>query len=212
MAGLTDYGAGALLKWLTTQAAMPTLTTVYLALFTAVGSDDGAGFTEVSGFNYARVALPAFAAPSGSAPSIDTTSGTATFNQATGGDWGTIIAFGLYDAPTNGHLLAWDYCGNFAWQPFTGSSASPCVLTCPAHGFSNADSVVVDAEFGGTLPATAGSWSGLLTVANATTDTFTAGVNSTGTGNGMVRKVASVSVVNGSTPTFAAGALTLAAA
>jgi hypothetical protein len=113
------------------------------------------------------------------------------------------------DASAGGNLIFSAYLGNFSWQPFSCTTASPGVLTVPAHGFANGDTVVVSAEFGGTLPATAGSWSGLLTVANVTTDTFTLGVNTTGTGNGMVRKVAAQSVAAGVTPTFAAGSLIL---
>jgi hypothetical protein len=70
--------------------------------------------------------------------------------------------------------------------------------------------VVVDAEFGGiALPTTGGSWTGLKTVANVTTNTFTAGVNTSGVGGGMVRKVAAQSVVSGAAVTFLAGQITI---
>ena len=123
-----------------------------------------------------------------------------------------VIAFGLYDALTAGNLLAWDYLGAGAWAPFCGSSALPCVLTVPAHGFSNGDKVVVNAEFGGALPATGGSWAGLLTVAGVTTDTFTAGVNSTATGSGLARRVVAQAIVANLQLSFAAGALVLVTA
>jgi hypothetical protein len=89
--------------------------------------------------------------------------------------------------------------------PFTCTSASPGVLTLPAHGYSNSDTVVVTAKDGGALPTTGGSWSGLLTVAGVTTDTFTGGVNTTGTGDGLVRKVASQVVSNNVTFSISAG-------
>lgn len=187
--------------------------TVALALFTAVGSDAGTGFTEVSGGSYARVAVQTlWNAASGSGPSTITNSGSITFPAATA-NWGTIIGWGLYDATTVGNLLFWDYMGNFNWLPFSCTSASPGVITSTAHGFANGDSVVVSAgEYGGVLPTTGGSWTGLLTVANVTTDTFTLGVNTTSTGDGLLRKVASQAINTGVTASFAASTLTLALA
>lgn len=210
MSGDTDYTAKHEIDWKTGKTAMPSLPTTYLALFTAVGTDAGTGFTEVSGGSYARKSTAGsdWNAASGTGPSSTTNANSLSFPAATA-NWGTVIAVGLYDDPTAGNLLAWDYLGNYAWQPFTCTAASPGVLTCPAHGFSNGDEVVVSAEIGGTLPTTGGSWPGLHTVANVTTDTFTVGVNTTGTGNGMVRKVTSQAVSSGLTVTFNSGALTL---
>jgi hypothetical protein len=206
MSGLTDYAARKVLELLAGKTAFA-LPTVYVALFTAVGSDDGTGFTEVSGGAYARVATAGatWNAASGSAPAQISNSAAVTFPLATA-DWGTAIAFGLYDAASGGNLLAWDYLGNSARVPFACSLASPGVLTAPAHGFSNGDKAAVTAEYGGALPATAGSWAGLLTVATVTTDTFTAGVNTTGTGSGMVRKAVSQAIPSGVQASFAGGA------
>lgn len=178
-----------------------TTTTFYLAAFTTVGLDNGTGFVEPSGNNYARKATTStdWNASTLASPCAVTNAGTLNFNQDTGGNWGTIQGIGIYDAITSGNLLWSDYLGANVWQPFTCTSASPGVITCPAHGFSNGDSVVVTIKYGGTLPATAGSWAGLLTVASATTDTFTAGVNTTGTGDGQVRKVVTQSITAGST-------------
>ncbi len=214
MVGFTDRVARGVLDHVTGKTTMFTVTTPsFLALFTAVGVDAGTGFTEVTGGSYARVSMAAAAwnAAGASAPSTATNASVATFPAATA-NWGTVIAFGIYDASSAGNLLAWYYLGNFAWLPFSGTLASPCVWTAPAHGYANADLVGVTAEFGGVLPATAGSWAGLLTVASAATDTFTAGVNSTGTGSGQVRKVASQAVNSGVTASFAAGAITLVSA
>lgn len=164
------------------------------------------------------LAFSAFSAPnasSGSEPAVtpaSITNGAAiNFAQATA-NWGTVTSFGLFDAVTAGNLLTWDFIGNFSWRPFSGTNASPSVLTSPAHGYSNGDSVVVTAKFGGTLPATAGSWAGILTVAGATTDTFTAGVNSTGTGDGQVRKIVQQSIPQNVTASFPASNLTAYAA
>lgn len=57
MTGLTNYTANNALNWLTGQTPSPTLPAVWLALFTAVGTDAGTGFTEVSGGSYARVQI-----------------------------------------------------------------------------------------------------------------------------------------------------------
>ncbi len=161
-------------------------------------------------------AFPLASNSSGSEPSVtpaNAANGAAIAFAQSSGAWGTITSFGIFDALTSGNCLWWDYLGNYKWLPFTCSSASPGVLTSPAHGYSNSDSVVVTAKFGGTLPTTGGSWSGLLTVASVATDTFTAGVNTTGTGDGQVRKV--ITAVVGATPTtlsFSSSQLTLSAA
>lgn len=211
MAGSSDYAAQKYLDWVTGKTSMPSASDRYVALFTAVGADDGTGFTEVSGGSYARAATTGtdWNASSGSAPSTVTNANDIAFTPATG-SWGTVIAWGLYDASTSGNLILWDYLGDFDWNEFTCTSASPGVLTVPGHGYSNSDSVVVDAEFGGiALPTTGGSWTGLKTVANVTTNTFTAGVNTSGVGGGMVRKVAAQSVVSGAAVTFLAGQITI---
>jgi hypothetical protein len=102
--------------------------------------------------------------------------------------------------------------GNFKWLPFTGTLASPSVLTVPAHGFSNGDTVFVTQKFGGVLPS-AGSFSGALTVAGITTDTFNVGVNAASpSGAGSVRKVVPQPIVINNTVSFAAGALVLSEA
>lgn len=292
MPGLSDYSAQAALNWETGQAAMPSLGSRWLALFTTAPSDAGSGGTEVSGGSYARVqvagssatnnttaagnptlhfastpswivpgmtitnltapstisagttvlsvtgttvvmsanaagagvgngdsiqfsAWPAASASSGSEPATSPANvingGAVTFPAATG-SWGTVVAFGVYDAATVGNLISFDYLGNFQWLPFTATNASPSVFTSPAHGYSNGDPVVVTQKYGGTLPTTGGSFAGVLTVAGAATDTFNVGVNSTGTGDGMVRKIVQQSIPSGVTASFAASSITLTAA
>jgi len=160
-------------------------------------------------------AFPASSASSGAEPATlpaNVTNGAVITFAASTGSWGTVTAFGVYDAVSSGNLILWDYLGNFKWLPFTCTSASPGVLTCTAHGFSNADPVVVTAKDGGVLPTTGGSWSGALTVAGVTTDTFTAGVNTTGTGDGLVRKIVQQPIPSSSTFSFAASALIVTAA
>ena len=72
---------------------------VYMGLFTSNPTDANSG-TEVSGNGYSRQVITFNAASSGSA----TNSGTVTFT-ASGGNWGTITHFGIFDASSSGNLL-----------------------------------------------------------------------------------------------------------
>lgn len=220
MTGLSDYAADHTLEWLVGKTAMPSLPTSYVALFTAVGTDAGTGFTEVSGGSYARAATAGsdWNAASGTGPASISNANTITFATSTG-SWGTIIAFGLYDALTTGNLLAWDYLGAFAWLPCTVSAASPGVITSKAHGYSAADTFVFSTEYGGTAPTFSQSnFTGLLTVtAPVATDTFTAtngatAVNTSATGDGMVRKVLQQVISSGIQVQFTAGQLVVTGA
>ncbi len=214
MPGLTDYTAENVLNYIVGKAAVPALPTTYVALFTVAPSDAGTGGTEVSGGSYARAATTgstwnAASASSGAEPATTPASisnnATVTFATPTGG-WGNVIGVGLFDALTGGNLLAFDYLGNYPWRPATMSSASPGVITSPAHGFINGDLVVVTTKYGGNLPTvTGGSLSGTLTVANATTDTFTVGANTSTTGDFMVRKIVSQTISTGVVASFAGG-------
>ena len=214
MTGFTDRTSQGILNHIVGKTALYTLPTTYVALFTAVGTDAGTGFTEVSVGSYARVATAGadWNAASGSAPSLISNATTLTFPTATA-DWGSIIAMGLYDASTSGNLLAWDFFGNYAWLPATVSAASPAVITAKAHGFSAGDLVEWSIEYGGVNPTfSASNFTGQLTVASPTTDTFTvtnaaAAVNTSATGNGMVRKLVAQSVNNGASAAFPAGSL-----
>ena len=217
MAGLTDYTARQVLSAITSKASFTNVATAYVSLFSVVPTDAGTGGTEAAYASYARQAAPAASwnAAAGSAPSTISNAAQVSFPICTNAGTAVVeteIAFGIHDAVTAGNLLAWDYLGPGAWLPFVCTSASPGVLTVPAHGFANGDKVAVNAEFGGSLPTTAGSWAGLLTVANVTTDTFTAGVNTTGTGSGMVRKVVAQAVVGNLQPIVNAGSIVLAQA
>ncbi len=102
MAGFSDFLENELLDHVFRNSAYTQPTTVYVALYTATPSDSGGG-TEVSGGSYARVAVT-FGAASGGAIS---NSAAVTFAQATA-NWGTVSHFGVFDASTNGNLLAWN--------------------------------------------------------------------------------------------------------
>jgi len=72
---------------------------VYIGLFTSNPTDANSG-TEVSGNGYSRQVITFNAASSGSA----TNSSAETFT-ASGGNWGTITHFGIFDASSSGNLL-----------------------------------------------------------------------------------------------------------
>jgi hypothetical protein len=86
------------------------------------------------------------------------------------------------------------------------------VLSCTDQSFSNGQPAVVTGKFGGTLPPTGGSWSGVLTVAGVAGSTFNLGVNTTGAGDGMVRPLVAQSIPSGIGASFAANTLILTVA
>ncbi len=211
MTGYTDRSARAYLDQLITDYP-------YMALFTVAGADDGTGFTEVTGGFYSRVNVTSsWASATGSAPSTKTNNAIITFPTATG-SWGTVVAWGLYDAATVGNLGVWDFLGNFNWLPATVSSASPGILTAKTHGFLVADTVIFNHEYGGTTPSFSQSnFTGTLVVAHASTDTFDVtngglAVNTSSTGSGNVRKIAPQAIASGVTPLFPVSSFVLSAA
>ena len=81
----------------------------FIALSTTTPLEDGTNFTEPVGNAYARVSF----APGANWTSAATASGLSsvenaaaiTFPTASGGSWGTVTYFGIYDALTVGNLL-----------------------------------------------------------------------------------------------------------
>lgn len=297
MTGLSNYSADNLLNYVSGGVAFPALPSVFMALFTAVGTDAGTGFTEVSGGSYARMQVAGNAATNGTTASgnatlhfattpawvqpgmlvSDTTSGSVipsgttvlsvtgttvvmsanatgggvgsgdtinftafapaasgtapstiangsivTFAQATA-SWGTVIAFGLYDASTSGNLLAWDFIGNFSWLPFEVPTGSNPSFSVKGNGFLSNDPLVFTQEYGGSLPsASTGTFTGynILFAASPTTDATNVDTVSgpstpvvlTSSGSGMVRKITQQPVAINVTVTFPANSLTITAA
>ena len=101
MTAATDYLENELLDHVLGTGAFTMPVAAYLGLFTAAPSDAGGG-TEVAGNGYARQDVTFGAAASG------TSSNTAqhTFT-ASGGNWGSITHFALFDALTVGNMLIW---------------------------------------------------------------------------------------------------------
>jgi len=133
MAAMTDYLENKIIDWLLRGQTFTPPATTYVGLFTVAPTDSTAG-TEVSVGSYARVAVTSSLAnwagtqaalsTSASSGTGGTTSNNAaiTFPTATA-DWGTVVAFGLFDASTSGNLLI--YANLTASRSVTnGSTAS----------------------------------------------------------------------------------------
>jgi len=221
MSGLSDYSGRNLIDWLTGKDAMPSLPTAYLALITTAPSDANAGGVETDYPSYARKATAAgdWNAAAGSAPASATNAASIAFPTPTGDPSNNpVIGLAMYDAPTSGNLLAFDYLGAHDWQPFFANTTD--IVSAKAHAFLANDRVVFTAEFGGVLPTgiVAGTIYHVI-AANLATDAFSvsatqggSAVDITATGSGMVRKVTPMNVNSGITPRFEAGALSLKAA
>jgi hypothetical protein len=82
-----------------------TAPTIYVALSTADPTDDGSGMAEPSGNGYARVQTAAADWDAASGGALDNANAI-EFPQASGGSWGTITHFALFDASSGGNMLA----------------------------------------------------------------------------------------------------------
>lgn len=101
--GLTRYAERELLDHLLKTGAYTQPTNIYVALFTVAPSSQGGG-TEANYTNYARVQCNAWDAATDADPVVAQNTSAITFPEA--GSSNTIVACGLYDAATDGNLLA----------------------------------------------------------------------------------------------------------
>lgn len=115
MAALADYLENKLIDWLMRAQVFSPPATHYVGLLTAAPTDTGGGI-EVSGGSYARVAITSSLAnwagtqAAGSTTASSGTSGTTSNNSAITfpaptANWGTVVAFGIFDAASAGNLL-----------------------------------------------------------------------------------------------------------
>lgn len=101
MTTFTDYLEEKLLDHVFRATSYTSPSAVYLGLFTAAPTDSTSG-TEVSAANgYSRQSLTFGAYSQGKIA----TSADVTFT-ASGGSWGVVLAFGIFDASSGGNLLA----------------------------------------------------------------------------------------------------------
>ncbi len=107
MAGMSDYLENKILDQIFNATAYAFPGTLYIALYTAVPTDAGGG-TEVAGGAYARVAVTANVTnfPAAGGGTID--NNTAITFAVAAAPWGTVVAFGVFDALTGGNLLIWN--------------------------------------------------------------------------------------------------------
>jgi hypothetical protein len=83
--------------------------TPYVGLFSVAPAHDAEAGTELAGNGYQRQAIT-FAAPATDAGNVRKISNTnnISFGPAAPADWSQAVAFGIFDAQTNGMLLYWD--------------------------------------------------------------------------------------------------------
>lgn len=108
MANASDYLEVELRKHIFRTGSFTKPTVLGVALFTVTPSDSGGG-TEVSGGSYARVNVaPLDANWTGASATDGLTDNAAAITFATpSANWGTVVAFGIFDATTAGNLLVW---------------------------------------------------------------------------------------------------------
>jgi hypothetical protein len=99
MSGKTNYLETQMLNHVLRNTAYSSPTTIYVALFT-VAPDETGGGTEVTGGAYVRQAV-VFTTP---APDSCSNNADVTYPIATG-DWGTIVAFALFDQSSGGNMI-----------------------------------------------------------------------------------------------------------
>jgi hypothetical protein len=103
----SDYLEGEIIKHLFRTGSFTKPTILGIALFTvAPNKETGAGGTEVTGGTYNRIDTPPLDANWDAVTSGGDTANTSviTFDTPTA-NWGTIVAFGIYDALTAGNLM-----------------------------------------------------------------------------------------------------------
>lgn len=109
---LSDFVEQQIAAWLFQNTTPTPPATLYLAAYTVAPTDAGGG-VEVAGGGYARVAMSTGAAGTGAGGDFAvavvggvtqvTNANDELFPEATI-DWGTIVAFGLFDDPAAGNL------------------------------------------------------------------------------------------------------------
>ena len=115
MSAMSDYLENKIIDWLLRGQTFTPPATVYVGLLTVAPSDSGGG-TEVTGGSYTRVAVASSLAnwagsqSAGSTTASSGTGGTTSNNAAVTfpaptANWGTVVAFGVYDASSAGNLL-----------------------------------------------------------------------------------------------------------
>ena len=107
MAGsLSDFAENEILDHLLSAATYTPPATLYLAVFTAAPTDAGGG-TEVTGGSYARLAVTNDATNFPAAVAGAKSNGVALTMVTASANWGTIVAYALFDASSAGNMIGW---------------------------------------------------------------------------------------------------------
>ncbi len=106
MPGKSQYHTDAVLNVLRGSAVAGV--TPYVGLYSAAPADDNSAGTELAGNGYQRQAIT-FGVPATDAGNVRKVSNTNNiqFGPALA-NWNQAVAFGVFDAQTNGNLLYWD--------------------------------------------------------------------------------------------------------
>lgn len=110
MANMSDYLESELRKHIFRTGSFTKPTALYIALFTVTPTDAAGSGTEVTGGSYARQNLAPLDANWTGASATDGATDNAvaiTFSPAPTANWGTVVAFGIFDASTSGNMLIW---------------------------------------------------------------------------------------------------------
>ncbi|KKN40058.1 hypothetical protein LCGC14_0737210 [marine sediment metagenome] len=102
---LALYAENKSLELLVGKTAFATPTT-YIGLFTVIPDENGAGGTEASLGNYARIVTAGADWEAAAAGAIQNANDL-TFAEATGAAWGLIVGIGIWDAITAGNMIFW---------------------------------------------------------------------------------------------------------
>ena len=105
MGSFSDYLENKILDHIFMKTAFSQPMNIYVALSTADPGEDGSGISEPSGNGYARVQTSGDDWNAAANGHIDNANDI-TFPEATG-DWGTITHFALFDAESDGNMLAY---------------------------------------------------------------------------------------------------------
>lgn len=108
MTAFTNYTENQIANHIFGSASFPKPTLLYIALFSAVADGEAGTVTEISGNGYARAACAPgsnWTQPVGGNGTV-ANSVVISFPAATA-DWGSITAWGIYDAATAGNFLVY---------------------------------------------------------------------------------------------------------
>lgn len=216
MAGFSSYLEGKVLDHVFGNTAYSAPGTLYVGLYTTLPNNAGSGGTEVSGGSYARVAVTNnttnWPNASGNDPATKSNGTSITFPAATA-NWGDVVGVGIFDASSGGNLLGLE---SFIVTPYVFTAlASNDTLTIPGYTPSNGQTVRLLYAIGGTVPtglAIETTYYIISSSGNTCQLSLTAGgaaINITADGSGLIASYTPKTISNGTTASYAVGALNI---